>query len=475
LAAIAAVISFAPSSAFADYAPASGDVVGVGSDTLQAMVDFVADGDYKGTDAGYNSAGNKFKVVSIDATADANTRLAYGPGGANGFGTAPTNSDGTLVTSPVPTFGCAPGTDATIGTGNLNHSDSTVGKLPCSLNPTVVLRAGLSPEQRPNGSGAGFNLLNADTNTATGFGVGNSGRGLVNFSRASSSQTGAGNALFNSVTLGTDTIYMLSAGGTATSNAVVLTVSQLKNIYLCSAGATDWSNFGGTAGTIVPLLPQVGSGTRKTFLLGLNSSPSVQLVPGPCVKNVEENDPLAIQDSSDPVNAIEPMSQSRLLLFQGLDALGGSTLNGYFKDPSCPFNPTTSSQANVNTTSNAPAACQGTAATIVPQVKLWTTGFNVPRDLLVYFRVADINEPGAGSAAHFQPGGTLDWVRTLFYNPCPVAIGDPAFGTDGCSTSADGLTGFGPGGAPYFASFAGQTDISRAGVTPKYAWNGTTE
>ena len=66
--------------AFADYAPTNKDVVGVGSDTLQYLVDFAADGDQLG-DPGYNTAGNKFKLVDFDARADANARLAYGPQG----------------------------------------------------------------------------------------------------------------------------------------------------------------------------------------------------------------------------------------------------------------------------------------------------------------------------------------------------------------------------------------------------------
>ena len=41
-------------SASADYAPGSGDAVGVGSDTVQYAIDFLADGDYV-SDAGYNS------------------------------------------------------------------------------------------------------------------------------------------------------------------------------------------------------------------------------------------------------------------------------------------------------------------------------------------------------------------------------------------------------------------------------------
>src|SRR5262245_38880881 len=85
--------------AYADYAPAGKDVVGVGSDTLQYLVDFAADGDQLG-DPGYNTTASKFKLINFDATADANARLAYGsPGVGNNSATA-----------------CPPGTGGTAGT-----------------------------------------------------------------------------------------------------------------------------------------------------------------------------------------------------------------------------------------------------------------------------------------------------------------------------------------------------------------------
>src|SRR4051812_45678121 len=181
-----------PSSAYADYAPTNNDVVGVGSDTLQQLGDFVADGDFTGN-LGYNTAGNKNKFISIDATADANTRLAYGP---QGLGP-----------------NCAPGTGTTVGTGNDNaqHANS-----PCVLNPTVLLRAGKSPTQRPNGSGAGYNLLKQDTS------AGGTGLGYVDFARASSAR--GTNALFDSVTVGTDPLAILSS---TTTNAVALSAAML--------------------------------------------------------------------------------------------------------------------------------------------------------------------------------------------------------------------------------------------------------
>jgi len=65
----------------ADYAPApytsasgAGDVLCVGSDTVQYVGDFMADGDSH-AHAGFNAAKPTYKFVNIDATADANARL----------------------------------------------------------------------------------------------------------------------------------------------------------------------------------------------------------------------------------------------------------------------------------------------------------------------------------------------------------------------------------------------------------------
>ena len=69
------------------------------------------------------------------------------------------------------------------------------------------------------------------------------------------------------------------------------------------------------------------------------------------------------------------------------------------------------------------------------------------RPLYLYFRDADIT-----STTAYQPGGTLNWVRTLFYNPCSGA------GTPGCVTV--GGTIYGPGGQPFIATAAAQADIS---------------
>src|SRR5260370_8308642 len=111
----------------ADYGPGSydqnagkGDVVCVGSDTVQYLGDFLADGD-QNAHAGFNSSKPTYKLVNIDATADANARLAYG-------------------------------------------QTQTVAS-PALLDPSVVLRAGSPPVIRPNGSGAGMKALMNDVTT----------------------------------------------------------------------------------------------------------------------------------------------------------------------------------------------------------------------------------------------------------------------------------------------------------------------
>ena len=59
--------------AFADYQPQAGDIVGVGGDTAQYAVEFAADGDVSGS-PGFNGSGDNNRLVTFNATADANGR-----------------------------------------------------------------------------------------------------------------------------------------------------------------------------------------------------------------------------------------------------------------------------------------------------------------------------------------------------------------------------------------------------------------
>lgn len=434
--------------AYADYAPSKTDVVGVGSDTLQYLIDFLADGDAYGT-AGYNNVGNKNKLISFDATPDVNARQGYGvDGGQSNQST------------------CSPGTGTTAGTGNSTTSNTGT---PCVLNPTIVLRAGTQPVQRPNGSGGGFTAIEDDINAGTEE---------INFSRASSALGSANGAKYSldSVEVAQDTLPIIKSS--SGSHAVALSASELNNIYNATTtsvnayggtGCVTWNelpgNSSGSTDTIIPIVPQVGSGTRKFFLQQIQNTSGTPTNPGNCAVVAEENDPTAIADQGSVVepmgeqgsaaDAIEPISQGRLFLYLGENYLGANQgIGGYFLDPSCAYKANTAACGTVGS-----SASQYVPNSVNPPVSVVTGApgddnalFDSVRPLYIYFRASDL-----ASTTPFQPGGTLNWLRTLFYNPC-------ATGESGCTTDSNGNT-YGPGGAPYVDG-PGAPALEDAGVAP---------
>ena len=366
--------------AHADYAPAGSDAVGVGSDTVQYLVDFGADGDASG-DAGYNSAGNVNKLVSFDATPDANARAGYLNGSTN------------------------------------------AALLP--LNPTIVLRAGTNPVQRPNGSGSGIAALLADTGSAA------FPDGEINFVRASRLPTSAeettagtdGYGGLHVVKLGTEDLELaeLKTG----SNAVPLSAAQLYHVYQGDAGFTNWnsSGIGGTSSAaIVPIIPQSGSGTRSTFLSDIETAAGQSTITlGPAVKTAEENDPTAITSGNfgTPANAIEPFSGSRLNLYN----------SGYFHDPTVAYPGGASLSAGIKMDTG----------TVLGPVPTGSTAPNVfyddNRGLFIVFRQSDLS-----STTPFQPGSTKNLIQTFF-----------------------------SGSNPYFKTAAGQALVAAAGATSGYS------
>lgn len=346
--------------ASADIAPGSSDIVGVGSDTVQNMGNFVADGDTFFTSVGVNPTVSKNRVFSFDATPDANDRAGY-----------------------------------------LNGSTTTT-QLP--LTPTVVLRAGHSPVQRPNGSGDGVAALLLDTGHQINF---------VRMSRlpnnGEQTNAGAGVGGLHVIKISTDNLKMASAT-TTNVPAAGLTATQLVAIYKCTPGSTDWSVFGGAAGTIIPQTPQAGSGTGKTFLADLQAANGGVVVPlGPCVQTVEENDPSSITGSTSPANTIAPFSEGRFNLYAA----------GYFYNPATKF--------------------PGGITPITSGIKLYSAATNYldARGLFIVFRDADKN-----IATPWQPGATVNWVKALFLNSAAT---------------------------PYVQSTDGQAAIAAGGGTPTYA------
>jgi hypothetical protein len=401
----------------ADAAPQSGDVVGVGSDTLQYILDFGADGDTTG-DAGYNT-GKLARLISFDATADANARAVYGSSGSTPGNLADTTGSG--------------------------------------FNPNAVLRAGQVPRYRPNGSGDGFKELRDDTGSVQQIQFYRSSSALA----SSDDNTAIGQpnvGHLHVVRLAKDGLGIAAAGGGST-HAVALSKEQLLHIYQCDPGYTHWNDpgIGGTSSdTIVPIVPQVGSGTRKTFLTDIGMTVDSNTIPtglnssnlwtagvtyhglGACVQVGEENDPYSLYTGgatgTPNLDAIAPISEGRLKLF---------TTSNYFR------NPTSKTTIGAALAPNVAIITSGTPADTQDTADFNAAGgsalYYYARSLYVIFRESSLTfDSNAVTAANDHDGQfngqAKNWANTLFV-----------------------------GGSAYFKSAAGQALIAAAGVTPAYA------
>ncbi|HEX4189562.1 MAG TPA: hypothetical protein VHZ06_01100 [Marmoricola sp.] len=367
----------------ADAAPQGNDVVGVGSDVEQIALNFLADG-APGGDLGYNSAGNKNRIFSFDATGDANGRRL--------------------------------GTDPALGTS-------------AALNSTVVLRAGTSPVQRPNGGSAGLAALLADgTNDEISFvRTPNLPTSTQQGSAKASIASGGLGTPLHAVEIATDTDYIATA--TTTNAPSSLSGKDLVNIY--NGTWTTWGqvpHYSDTHTTaqdnaaIIPLIPQTGAGMRTVFLNGLSSFTSdgkALSIIGTNVKQVQQNDPTAITglSAADQANAIVPFPQSRL----------SQLTNGYFHTPDTAYpGGAALSAAGISVIKTGTAPSDGTAA--------WKIVF----PYYIVFRQSDLDS----NSTPWQPGGTLNWVKTLFSDP--------------------------DGPAPYVNTAPAQKLLTDSGVTPLY-------
>lgn len=377
-------LTFGQGSATADAAPQAKDIVGVGSDVVQNSLDFLADGSPTGY-PGFNSAGNVYRLFSFDASADANGRNAF--------------------------------TDPSLGTS-------------APLNPSVVLRAGASPVQRPNGGGAGITALEKDT------------AGEIDFARSpnlpkaadqSAAQSNLGTKLYT-VQFADDKQYIATAS-TTNAPAAGLTPAQLAGIYCSNAPKqfTKWTDVGGTSSdAIKPERPQDSAGVLKQFqavlqtgLGGTACTWASDVVP------VQQNDPSTVAGNPD---AIVPFPESRYKLLS----------TGYFPDPSsAAYTGNTANGPKGLTTS--PLSAAGITLQVPGQNGVSANAYVADLPFYVIFRESDIS-----STTPWQPGSTLNWVKTLFYNPAY----DP---TD-------------PSGppAPWIVSSAGQALLTSLGLTPYY-------
>lgn len=243
--------------AHADVAGQADDIVGVGSDTAQFGLSFLADGDVNGN-TGFNNANLARRVVSFDSSGDAN-------GGA-------------------------------------------------TTNATSVLRANSKPRTRPNGSGAGIAALNADTGTTKVINFVRSSR-LPNAGEQTTAGLNGWGGL-HVYQFATDGLQVAVSNAVTSNAPASLSVNDLVKIY--DGTYTTWGQVPGYAGpaptaTIKPFIPQAGSGTRNFFTADLqaaNGGSAVTLASS--VGAMQEHDPTLIK--SDP-NAIAPFSLGRANLF----------------------------------------------------------------------------------------------------------------------------------------------------------------
>jgi ABC-type phosphate transport system substrate-binding protein len=365
--AIALSLGLLAPAAQADYGPSASDVVGVGGDTPQYDVDFGADGDVLG-DGGYNGAGNVNKLITFDATGDANGRTGY--------------LNGSTLAAPL------------------------------LQNPTIVLRAGTNPVQRPSSTGAGIKAILADTGSPHKIDFVRSGRLPTAAEQATAGTDGFG--YLHVVELGTETLQIVAAN---TTNAPAgLSPAELVGIY--QGTYLHWNdlpgNSGGSTDAIIPLIAPSTSVINTTLLADLkaaNGNTAITL--GSNVKTVEQNDPTAITGlGASSVDAIVAFSQARLALWN----------SGYFHNPATAFPGGGALTPGVKAlTATAP---DGAAAYSSPLVHY------------ILFRNTD------ASLAPWQPGSTKNWVQTLFSDPT---------------------------GLPFFKKPAGQALLAAAGITPLYS------
>jgi ABC-type phosphate transport system substrate-binding protein len=296
--------------------------------------------------------------------------------------------------------------DATAdGNGRQAYAPGSTESSPILLNPTDVLRAGDNPVQRVPSSGAALLALEADTSSPE----------TINYV-ASATAPSNGNGVpggLDYIKFGTDSIQ-IAVDKTLTNAPAGLSATDLAKIY--NGTWTTWGQVAtnGTTSsgdTIIPEIPPSTSSIYSKFVAALVAAVPSFSIDSAVVKTVEQNDPTTITGASTPADAIVPFSAARLNLWN----------KGYF------FNPGTAFPGAGSPLTAGVSLLSGTSP---------NGGASLNIALSDYF-VWRANDTTIGTP--YQPGGTLNWVNTLFYNPS---------------------------GTPYIFSPEGQTLIAASGVTP---------
>jgi len=176
------------------------------------------------------------------------------------------------------------------------------------LTASITPKQGAGSITRPNGSGAGKALL---------YGAGNNAS--IDYARSSSSlSTDEVSAGLWQVPFAVDGLKM-AVDATSTHAPASIAATDVVKIY--NGTYTDWAQLGGTAGTIAPLIPQAGSGTRKFFLDQLKAANGgVDVTLAASVQETQEHSDTDLKANPD---AIAPFSTGRAKTTPTIELLGG--------------------------------------------------------------------------------------------------------------------------------------------------------
>lgn len=153
---------------------------------------------------------------------------------------------------------------------------------------------------RPDGSSAGIAAMAKNQKVSGNF--------LLDFARSSRARdTSSDPSTFKFVRFGQDAVTW--AAGPNTHAPRSLTTAQLTRIFKCTV--RNWKALGGTNGTIKPVLPQTGSGTRAFFLGALGMTDSQ--VGGCVTQGVQENEGSAAVYRNFPRVVVAPYSVSKYI------------------------------------------------------------------------------------------------------------------------------------------------------------------
>ncbi|RXZ67096.1 hypothetical protein [Agromyces albus] len=198
------------------------------------------------------------------------------------------------------------GTNITGGFVRSTGGSFNIGSFDATGSVSIQTKSGGVRFGRPNGSGDGVRALSrsidgANYTSATPGGPTNVNiTGQVDIARSSSGATAVANGPLLYIPFGRDALSYAHSGGT---NAAFDNIDQatLKGIFECTI-----TTVGGV--TVVPVIPQSGSGTRADFL----SKAGIGTL-GACVQVGQEHDTRFLADGSTPfpANAVTPMSAAQ--------------------------------------------------------------------------------------------------------------------------------------------------------------------